>query len=134
MATQKKFLKRGTVVAVQLNLKTAGFKYRKWGALQTCKQGDWIVDNGEDVYTVDQKSFRRTYRSEGRGSYRKITPVWASVAEQKGSVKTKEGETHYKAGDYVVSNNRDGSDSYAVAAADFKKMYVPARRSSKVTG
>ena len=51
MAARQKYLKReqAAVAAIQLNLETDGFTYRKWGGEQTCKPGDWIVDNGGDV-------------------------------------------------------------------------------------
>jgi len=31
------------VTAVQLDLDTDGFTYRKWGHGQRCKRGDWLV-------------------------------------------------------------------------------------------
>ena len=111
------------VAAVRLALETDGLAYRKWGGEQRAKPGDWIVDNEGDVYTVDADVFARTYRQVGPGAYVKSTPVWAERASQAGSVKTKEGVTHYKAGDYLVSNNADGSDEYAIAAAKFESLY-----------
>ena len=45
------------VIAVQIDLDTPGFTYRKWGGEQRCKAGDWLVDNDGDVYTVDRESF-----------------------------------------------------------------------------
>ena len=113
------------VVAVQLQLDTSGFGYRKWGAQQHCKAGDWIVDNEGDVYTVDAESFASTYRAVGPGTYVKTTPVWARQAAAAGSVATKEGRTHYAEGDWLVSNAENGSDSYAIAAAKFEKLYEP---------
>ncbi len=79
------------MVAVELDLDTDGFSYRKWGAQQRCKRGDWLVDNGGDIYTVDRDVFANTYRNVGAGKYVKTTPVWAEVAAQAGSVVTKEG-------------------------------------------
>jgi hypothetical protein len=114
------------VVAVQLRLDTPGFTYRKWGAEQRCKRGDWLVDNGGDVYTVDADSFAKTYREERPGIYVKTTPVWAEVAGRAGSIATKEGATHYEAEDYLVFNNEDRSDGYAVARERFESMYEPA--------
>ncbi len=104
---------------------TDGLVYRKWGGEQRAKPGDWIVDNDGDVYTVDAAVFARTYRQTGPGTYVKKTPVWAGRARAAGSVKTKEGVTHYEAGDYLVSNNRDGSDEYAISADKFKSLYEP---------
>jgi hypothetical protein len=53
----------------------------------------------------------------------KTTPVWAERATQPGRVATKEGQSHYSAGDYLVSNNEDGTDAYCIAAAKFEAMY-----------
>jgi hypothetical protein len=113
------------VVAVQLSLETDGFEYNKWGAVQRCKQGDWLVDNGGDVYTVDAGSFERTYREVDLGQYVKVTPVWAEVADADGVVTTQEGSTRYAAGDYIVSNHEDGRDSWAIGAAKFADLYEP---------
>jgi hypothetical protein len=125
VSERRKYVKRAgqTVVAVQLALDTTGFTYHKWGGLQTCKAGDWIVSNGNDVYTVEEETFRRTYRKIAAGSYVKTTPVWAEVAKEAGRLRTKEGETHYLAGDYLVFNEEDGGDAYAMAAEKFEAMY-----------
>jgi len=113
------------IVAVRLALDTDGLVYRKWDGEQRAKPGDWIVDNDGDVYTVDAGVFARTYRQTGLGTYVKTTPVWAERVQQSGSVRTKEGVTQYDAGDYLVSNSRDGSDRYAVGAAKFEALYAP---------
>jgi hypothetical protein len=125
MATRRRYRKRADhfVVAVRLDLDTQGFTYSKWGAEQRCKRGDWLVNNGGDVYSVDAEVFARTYRSVGAGRYVKTTPVWAEVASESGSVVTKEGESHYKADDYLIFNNEDGTDAYCVGAAKFESMY-----------
>jgi hypothetical protein len=112
---------------VRLALDTDGLVYRKWGGEQRAKAGDWIVDNDGDVYTVDAEVFERTYRpvpERGPGAYVKATSIWAERASQPGSVRTKEGVTAYEAGDYIVSNNRDGSDAYAIGARKFEEMYT----------
>ena len=120
-----RYVKRAdqSVVAVQLALETTGFTYRKWGGVQTCKAGDWLVNNGGDIYTVDRETFERTYREVGPGTYVKTTPVWAEVALVAGSVQTKEGVTHYRVGDYLVFNEERGGDAYAVSADKFEAMY-----------
>lgn len=122
-----RYVKRAnqTVVAVALDLDTDGFHYRKWGDEQTCKAGDWIVNDHGSVHTVDRESFALTYRHTGPGTYVKITPVWAEKVTRAGSVPTKEGVTHYQEGDYLVSNQRDGTDAYAVTAEKFEAMYEP---------
>jgi hypothetical protein len=125
--TRRRYVRRPDrpVVAIRLALDTDGLAYRKWGGEQRAKPGDWIVENDGDVYTVDADVFARTYRQTGPGTYVKTTPVWAEQATRRGSVKTKEGATHYDAGDYLVSNNSDGSDEYAISAAKFESMYTP---------
>lgn len=125
MHVRLKYIKRTDqiVVAVQLTLETTGFTYWKWGGVQTCKAGDWIVNNGGDVYTVDRATFERTYRQVEAGAYLKTTPIWAEVACEAGSVKTNEGVTHYRTGDYLVFNEEQGGDAYAVSAEKFGAMY-----------
>jgi hypothetical protein len=125
MAERLKYVKRAdqTVRAVRLDLETEGFTYRKWNDTQRCKAGDWVVDNDGDVYTVDAKTFARTYRHVRDGAYVKTTPIWAEQAAAAGDVATKEGRTHYAAGDYLVFNEEDGSDPYAVSKAEFERMY-----------
>lgn len=127
MSTRRRYVKRASqfVVAVQLDLETGGFTYQKWGATQTCKKGDWLVNNDGDTYTVDRDSFARTYQSTGPGTYVKRAPVWAEVAPTAGDVRTKEGSTHYEAGDYLVYNEQDGGDAYAVSKQAFERMYEP---------
>lgn len=127
MADRRKYRKRDTQVvhAVQLNLETEGFTYEKWGGTQRCARGDWLVDNGGDVYTVNAATFARTYRHAGQGAYVKVAPVWAVPAETAGSVPTQEGATAYRAGDYLVSNQEDGGDAWAVEKARFEEMYEP---------
>lgn len=128
MAELTKYKKKtaSRVVAVQLDLETDGLTYQKWGGTQTCKAGDWLVNNDGDVYTVDRDTFERTYGAVSQGIYEKVAPVWAKVAEQPGQIATKEGVTHYKAGAYLVYNEPDGKDGYAVDAETFEKMYAPA--------
>jgi len=126
MSSRRQYLKRASqfVVAVQVDLETPGFTYKKWGDTQTCKPGDWLVNNGGDIYTVDRDTFSRTYESTGPGTYVKRTPVWVEVAGEAGAVRTKEGATHYEAGDYLVYNQPDGGDAYAIAKDAFERMYV----------
>ncbi len=125
MATRRRYRKKPDqfVTAVQLNLDTDGFVYHKWGAEQCCRRGDWVVDNGGDIYTVDGRVFARTYRQLSPGVYVKSTAIWAEVADQPGEVDTKEGRSHYEAGDYLVANNEDGTDAYCISAEKFEAMY-----------
>jgi squalene cyclase len=113
------------VTAVRLDLQTDGFTYRKWGGEQKCKRGDWVVDNNGDVYTVDGDVFARTYRQVGPGIYVKTTPVWAEVAEKGGVIETIEGQSRYAPGDYIVFNDKEGTDGYCVSAREFEELYEP---------
>ena len=125
MGMRRKYKKKPTsfITAVQLDLDTQGFAYNKWGGQQVCKRGDWLVDNDGDKYTVSEEAFARTYEFISPGVYTKSTPVWAEVADKPGKVKTNEGETAYEAGDYLVSNNQDGTDAYAIGAEKFRELY-----------
>ena len=114
------------VVAVRLDLHTDGFTYQKWGGEQRCKAGDWVVLNDGDTYTIDAESFAATYEYVSPGRYRKSALIFAMRASEGGRVETKEGSTGYEAGDYLVSNDVSGTDSYAVAADIFERMYEPA--------
>ena len=136
MPTRRKYQKKAKqqVIAIKLDLKFEGFEYQKWGGQQRAKRRDWLVDNGGDVYTVDAKSFARTYQqlrtAAGRlrpGTYVKFAPVWAEKATEAGSIKTKEGQSSYERGDYIVYNSRNGRDGYCISAADFKSMYREAK-------
>jgi hypothetical protein len=112
------------VTAVCLNLDTDGFTYRKWGAMQRAKPGDWLVNKGDDVYTVDAETFERTYRRLSPGLYEKTSQVWARRAEMAGVIPTREGSTAYKAGDYLVFNDPEEKDGYAISASKFESLYV----------
>lgn len=113
------------VTAVQIKLDLICFEFRKWGGEQSCRQGDWLVDNDGEVYTVDQAVFARTYRQLSPGVYLKSTPIFAEKADRAGQVKTLEGASEYRVGDYLVSNNADGSDAYCIGAEKFEAMYEP---------
>ena len=125
MGRRVKYRKKSSqfVVAVRLKLDTDGLSYRKWGGPQRAKRGDWLVDNAGDVYTVDARVFAGTYRTVGPGCYVKKTPVWAEAAAEAGSIKTKEGASRYRKGDYLVYNHRNGRDGYSMSRAKFKAMY-----------
>ena len=125
MGTRLRYRRRPDrpVTAVRLDLDIDGFSFRKWGDVQWCKRGDWLVDNEGDVYTVDADVFARTYRKTGPGTFVKSTAVWAEAATSPGRVVTKEGSTNYETGDYIVSNNEDGTDAYAIGKVKFESMY-----------
>jgi hypothetical protein len=116
-----------TAIPLQLEPAESGdvlFRYRKWGGEQRCKPGDWLVQNGEDVYTVDARTFERTYERVGPGRYRKTASVWAERAAAPGVIRTQEGATHYEAGDWLVYNQPDRTDGYAMGPDQFERLYV----------
>lgn len=115
--------KNTTVTAVQLDLDTEGFTYTKWGGEQRCRRGDWLLNSDTDCYTVSDSSFQKTYREESPGRYVKHTLVRATMAVKSGKISTQEGETAYSAGDYLIDNNGDGSDCYAISEQTFHELY-----------
>lgn len=112
------------VVAIQLTLDMNPLIYQKWGNQQTAKSGDWLVSNAGDTYTVNEQSFAKTYRQVSEGVFEKAADVWACEAEKAGSISTSEGRTHYQAGDYLVANDPDGADVYAISADKFHQLYL----------
>jgi hypothetical protein len=111
------------ITAVQFNIDIDGFNYKKWGGEQRCKRGDWLVDNDGDIYTIDDEVFNRTYRKITPGRYVKSSPVWARIALESGTIKTKEGSSDYRPGDYLVYNSPDGIDGYCMSAKKFDSIY-----------
>ena len=130
MSDLREFVRRTktTVTAVQLDVETDGFMYEKWGGTQRCKQDDWIVNNAGDTYTVDAESFAKTYRRLSPGVYEKFASVWAREALEAGTITTKDGSTDYVAGDFLVFNEEDGQDGYAMSAKTFHELYESAKR------
>ena len=123
----RRYLKRANqaVTAIEITLDIQGFSYQKWGSLQHCSKGDWLVENDGDIYTVTAESFATTYRPISPGRYIKIAPVWAEIATHDGAIKTQEGESCYGVGDYLVYNRENRKDGYTMAADVFEKMYEP---------
>ena len=112
-----------TVTAVQLDLETDGFSYRKWGGVQRARAGDWLVNNGGEVYTIDKDVFVATYAEVSAGVYRKTGHVWAREAVQDGRVKSTSGLTEYRAGDMIVFNDKDEADGWAMSQDAFDRLY-----------
>ncbi|MDQ6975785.1 MAG: DUF4231 domain-containing protein [Mariprofundaceae bacterium] len=99
------------------------FQHEKWGDQQTCKQGDWLINNDGDIYTVDNEYFRDHYQRIGPGLYKKVAGVWAEVAEKDGRLETLEGSTGYHAGDYLVFDRETAGKGYAIKKPKFERMY-----------
>ena len=79
--------------------------------------------NKGDTYTIDHETFINTYELVSPGLYVKVNVVMVEVADCSGVIKTKEGETYYKSGDYLVYNDLDRKDGYAIDGATFKSLY-----------
>lgn len=113
------------VSAVKLDLDFDGFAYRKWDNEQVCAQGDWLLNNGGDTYTVDGDYFKDHYQEITPGQFAKIGAVWAEEASEDGVIETLEGRTSYKIGDYLVFDRPIGGDAYAIKKSKFELMYEP---------
>ena len=125
MQKRKLYKKRPNcnVTAVQIDLNFESLQYEKWGNIQTCEPGDWLVDNDGDIYTVKKQYFRDNYYQISPGVYEKNGEIWAEVAEEDGTIDTLEGATNYKAGDYLVYDRDEKGDGYAISKNKFEKMY-----------
>ena len=110
---------------MQLDLQTEGFTYQKWGAAQRCKSHDWLVNNQGDTYTIDEKIFAATYNKVSPGVYEKKTPVWAEPARTASTVRTPDGSIDYEPGDFLVFNDPEGKDGYAMTDEKFHSLYEP---------
>ena len=123
-----------TVHAIQMTLGIESLTYRRWGDLQSAKDGDWLVERDGQVHTVDADSFTRTYRKVGPALYEKQSTVWAAPAGADGWIQTHEGKTHYRAGDFLVWNNADKTDGYAIEKERFESLYQQDASEETVTG
>jgi hypothetical protein len=124
-SNKQRYLQRpgNTVHAIQMTLGIESLTYRRWGDLQSAKEGDWLVERDGQAHTVDADSFAHTYRKVGPALYEKHSTVWAAPAIEDGIIQTREGKTHYSAGDFIVWNNDDGTDGYAMKKEKFESLY-----------
>ncbi|SMX29505.1 hypothetical protein TRP8649_03641 [Pelagimonas phthalicica] len=125
MPTLKRYRRREmtTVIAVQIALDTEGFSYKKWGDVQVARAGDWLVNNNGNAYTIDREIFEKTYSQVSDGVYEKTGLVWAERAQKAGKVRSTSGFTNYHAGDFVVFNDEDRTDGWAMREEEFKRLY-----------
>ena len=123
--TKKQYRKieRAVITAVQMDLDCAGFTYKKWNNVQKCQQGDWVVNNNGDCYTIRADVFAKTYEFVSKGQYRKTAIVWAEQTNTERSIETNNGAVQCQAGDYIVSNVGFQDDSYVVSKEKFEAMY-----------
>lgn len=121
------------VTAVRLDLDFDGFSYRKWNNQQQCAQGDWLLNNGGDIYTVAADYFHTHYQEISPGQFNKVGAVWAEVAPEDGTIGTLEGKTAYKTGDYLVFDRAIGGDAYAVKKSKFELMYQAVEMDADLT-
>ena len=117
-----------TVVAVRLDLDTDGFTYRKWGAEQLCRAGDWLVNNAGTTYTVGATAFADAYREVSPGVFAKEDPVWVERAATSGTMPTKDGMVDFAPGDMLVFVDPDRIEGLPMSAEQFDEQYEPAER------
>lgn len=120
----KTYRKRGTVVAVRLDLDMEPLCYQKWGGAQQAKPGDWLVLSNGDTYTIDAAEFAKTYEHmHHAGIYRKTTVTYAFAVTHSGSMTTLEGESEFEAGDFICASSPEMLDGYPVSRATFEATY-----------
>lgn len=110
-----------TVFAIQASIK-GNIYYEKWDHNQKATEGDYLVDNEGDVYTVEKVTFESTYTEVGDHRYAKTALVKAEQATESGKIRTLEGLSSHNAGDYIVHNPRQG-DVYVVPQNEFESVY-----------
>ena len=125
MSTRKPYRKKSEfyVTAVQIDMELESFNYTKWGGKQSCKAGDWLVNNNGEVYTVEKNYFAIHYQQVSPGVFNKIGQVWAEEASEDGILNTIEGKSEYSTGDYLVFDRKKGGQGYPVKKAQFELMY-----------
>lgn len=115
------------ICAIQLKLDNLAFTFDKWGKPQSAKANDWLVEKKNDVYIIDDTSFKATYSPVLVNVFRngefvlipvpnqwyKSAPMYVIEAKEDGAIITKEGSTQYIAGDAICYNNPDLSDGWA---------------------
>lgn len=111
------------VEAMPLALPDCRVQYEQWGGSQQAKEGDWLVKHDDEYYTVESETFAKTYQHIRANHYKKIGKVWAKIANDSGTVVTKEGKTQYKEGDILVYNNKNKTDGYAMNVETFNNNY-----------
>jgi len=77
------------------------------------------------VNTVSAGVFTRTYQPVGPTISVKHTIVWAEAAACDRDMRTRQGRTPYRHGDYRVWNDEGGTDSYVIANKKFTWLYLP---------
>lgn len=119
-ATQDgQFVTTGVVKAQQLS--TPRIWKTSNGSELVGRPGDWLVESGEDSWTVQKDVFLATYAEQSPGVYRKTAPVHATRLRDDAIVQTLEGDALAKAGDWLVANS--SGDCWPVTHADFTARY-----------
>jgi len=112
------------MTAIRLDLEIECFTYQKWGGLQKCKPGDWLVTDNGYVYTVDNDYFLDNYRQVSPGRYEKYGVVWAEMTFEDGAFEAMTGTSSYSAGDYLVYDRQEGEGRrYPVRKHQFERLY-----------
>lgn len=89
------------ITAIQLRMPIT---YELWGGTQTGKVGDWLVEKGNDTYTIDGTEFATSYQKHltKHATYFKAEHIEAYEVRCDGYIETLEGRSKFKAGDYLA--------------------------------
>ncbi|HKC44512.1 MAG TPA: hypothetical protein VKC64_11825 [Burkholderiales bacterium] len=72
---------------------------------------------------------RRRYRKKADQF---VIPVQLDLSTD--GFRTKEGASRYRKGDYIVFDDRTGTDGYCMCALKFRAMYALAKQAAAVPG
>lgn len=99
-----------------------GFQWTtEQGDVLTAEDGDWLVSDGINQWTVGAEIFAATYTQTTPGHYRKTAPVNACVLPEATEVSTREGVVSGLQGDYLVQNVT--GDVWIVPREEFERKY-----------
>lgn len=91
------------------------------GSTMRGKPGDWLISEGDEEWTVDQRIFEESYEEVGVTKYRKASPVRARQLENSTTLETLEGTDCLSAGDWIVMNN--SGECWGMPDTTFRERY-----------
>ena len=109
----------GTVSAMLLPVDMRWFNHR--GSEMHGHAGEWLVTDGDSIWTIYDDAFRRTYRPCGGGHYIRVGEILATPLEEDVIVPTPEGPGQAAAGDWLCWDPYVG-DCWPVDATKFHAL------------